>query len=307
MPSPTSFPLVRGRMMRVTKVDGCCAPDFGPDNMVVTEGFVSVSLTANINEGEEIVVTNASGKTCVRDPAVSEFQGYTVEIQFCEVTPCLFSIVTGMPSVLDHNGDVAGFRMNSAVSLSGSGFALEVWMGVPGVACLGEAGAYGYLLLPCLQGGVVGDFTIENAAVTFTVTGATTKDGNGWGNGPYLVVADEAGDPSALPSPLDGNDHLYTVFTTVAPPDVTDGCVELEVPADAATGATEVVGAAGTWTPPGSTPPANVPNLIAGSPVTIVASPLTAWDPGSYMQTGTAGVGGQAYWDGDSWVAGVAP
>ena len=177
--------------------------------MVVTDGFVSVALTANINEPEEIVVTNANGKTCVRDPGCPEFQGYGVEITFCEVSPCLFSLVTGQPSVLDANGEVVGFRMNSGISSAAPGFALEVWMGVPGVACSGEAGAFGYLLLPCLQGGVIGDFTIENAAITFTVTGAITKDGNGWGVGPYDVVARRRRRRRPrCPTPLDPDDHL---------------------------------------------------------------------------------------------------
>lgn len=229
MASPKSFPLVRGRTMRVTRVDGCCAPAAGEDNQVVTDGFVSVALTANITEPEEIVVQNANGATCVRDPGKAEFNGYTAEITFCEVSPCLFSIVTGQPSVLDANGDVVGFRMNSDTDLSGSGFALEVWMGVPGVACTGEGGAFGYLLLPCLQGGVIGDFTIENAAITFTVTGASTKDGNGWGVGPYDVMDDGSGNPGPLANPLEPNDHLLVEFTTIEPPEETDGCVELVV------------------------------------------------------------------------------
>jgi hypothetical protein len=216
--------------MRVTKVDGCCAPLAGEDNMVVTDGFVSVALTSNITEPEEIVVTNANGQTCVRDPGQAEFNGYGVEITFCEVSPCLFSIVTGQPSYLDADGAVAGFRMNSDVNLAGEGFALEVWMGVPGVACTGEGGAFGYLLLPCLQGGVVGDFTIENAAVTFTITGASTKDGNGWGVGPYDVVAGAGGGAAEpLADALDPNDHLLVTFTTVEPPEPTDGCAELVV------------------------------------------------------------------------------
>ncbi len=229
MATPKSFPLVRGRTMRVTRVDGCCAPAAGEDNQVVTDGFVSVALTANVTEPEEITVVNANGQTCVRDPGCPEFNGYTAEITFCEVSPCLFSIVTGQPAVTDANGDVSGFRMNSDTSICGQGFALEVWMGVPGVACLGEAGAFGYLLLPCLQGGVVGDFTIENAAITFTVTGAVTKDGNGWGVGPYDVVAGADGNPAPLAEALDPNDHLLVSFTTVAPPEETDGCVELVV------------------------------------------------------------------------------
>lgn len=309
MANPKSFPLVRGRVMRVTKVDGCCAPVYGPDNQVVTDGFVSVALTANVNTPDEITVTNAAGRTCVRDTACPEFQGYDAEITFCEVSPCLFSLVTGQPSVTDAAGEIIGFRMNSGISTCDQGFALEVWMGVPGVACSGDAGAFGYLLLPCLQGGVVGDFTIENAAVTFTVTGAVTKDGNGWGTGPYDVIDDGTGTAGPLPDPLDPDDHLYVVFTTVAPPDPTDGCVELTPPGGVtnSTGATEVAGAAGTWTPSGSTPPTNVANLIAGTPNVVVASPTTAWTTGSFVQTGTAGGAGQAYWDGGAWVAGVAP
>lgn len=314
MANPKSFPLVRGRAMRVTQTDGCCRPAFDQeDGMVVSDGFVSVALTANINTPDEIVVTNAAGRTCVRDPGCPEFQGYNAEITFCEVSPCLFSIVTGQDTVVNAAGDVIGFKMNSAVVACDNGFSLEVWMGVPGVACTDEGGAFGYLLLPCLQAGTIGDFTIENGAVTFTVTGAVTKDGNGWGVGPYDVINDGAGGPAGpLDTPLEPDDHLVVLFTNVPPPDPTDGCVA--VPPEPtppvvvnSTGATEVVGATGTWTPAGSTPPTSVANLIAGTPNAVVASPTTAWSTGSYVQTQTAGTAGQAHWDGGAWVAGVAP
>ena len=219
MANANRFPLVRGRTMRVTKTDGCCGPEFGDGNSLVTEGFVSVALSANITDAEEITVTNANGKTCVRDVGSPTFDGYDVEMSFCEVQPCLFSMITGQPVVTDANGNIIGFKMNSGITLDSSGFALEVWMGVPGVACEADSGAAGYLLLPCLQGGVIGDFSIENAAITFSITGASTKDGNGWGFGPYA--------DATLPSALDGDDHLYVVFTTDAIPEETDGCTAL--------------------------------------------------------------------------------
>ena len=300
MPNPSCFPLVRGRTMRVTKVDGCCAPDYGPDNMVVTEGFVSVALTANINEAEEILITNATGKTCVRDPGSTEFQGYGVEITFCEVSPCLFSIVTGQPAVVDANGDVVGFRMNSAVSLTGSGFALEVWMGVPGVACSGEAGAYGYLLLPCLQGGVVGDFTIENAAITFTVTGASTKDGNGWGTGPYNVVADTDGTTAtnAARRPRRRRPPLRRVHHDR--PTRRDRRLRRAWPSPP---------------PPAPSPerPAHGPRPVrphrpTSPPPTRQASTRcprsAAWTTGQYVQGSTAGASGEMNWNGTAWVTG---
>jgi hypothetical protein len=70
----------------------------------------------------------------------------------------------------------------------------------------------------------------------------------------------------------------------------------------AATGAT--AGIPGTWTPPGSTPPATVAALQSSG---VVASPATGWTAGQYVQTGTAGAPGQACWTGSGWVGGPAP
>ena len=63
-------------------------------------------------------------------------------------------------------------------------------------------------------------------------------------------------------------------------------------------------GIPGNWNPPGATPPASVAELQGSS---ITATPTAAWTTGQYMQTGTAGVAGQAHWDGAAWAAGVAP
>src|SRR4029453_13928212 len=56
-----------------------------------------------------------------------------------------------------------------------------------------------------------------------------------------------------------------------------------ETPAPPATGAT--AGTPGTWTPAGSTPPADAAALIAGTPNTVVASPATAWTTGDRKST----------------------
>lgn len=70
------------------------------------------------------------------------------------------------------------------------------------------------------------------------------------------------------------------------------------------TGAT--AGTPGTWTPAGSTPPATVADLTAGTPNAVVASPTTAWTTGQYVQTAATGTSGRAHWDGSGWVTGAA-
>ena len=76
-----------------------------------------------------------------------------------------------------------------------------------------------------------------------------------------------------------------------------EGWTDEPAPPPAATGAT--AGTPGTWTPAGSTPPAD---LAAAGAVT--ASPATAWLTGEHVVLGDAS---SAYWDGAAWVPGTAP
>lgn len=213
--------LVRGRVARFTRLDACGRPIYGPESQVVTEGFVSVAYTANVDEGEEINVTNAAGKRCVYEAAKPSFLGYTVEISFCNVDPDLFAMATGQRTLTDANGDVVGFTMDTAVDASESAFALEVWAGAPteGGCAEGAQGSYGYVLLPFVQGGIVGDFTIENDAVTFTISQASTKDGNSWGVGPYNVTLGVGGVEQPLFDPVTSTEALAMLITGMAPPE----------------------------------------------------------------------------------------
>jgi hypothetical protein len=222
-----NYSLVRGRRMRVTALDGCGNPVYAAESTAVTDGFISVAFSAQTTEAEVIEVTRADGQVCVRDTGVPAFNGYSLEISFCNVLPCVYNMLTGQPVVNDTSGSPVGFKMNSDVDVSAQAFALELWAGVPSAACSGGAGAYGYILVPFIQSGVIGDFSIENAAVNFSITGAATKDGNAWGTGPYDVLDDGLGAAGPLPDALDVNDHLYVAWTDIAPPAVTDGCVTL--------------------------------------------------------------------------------
>jgi hypothetical protein len=247
----TSFPLVRGRTMRVVKLNGCGQPITGPNSaMAVTSGFVSVALTANINEPEAIEVKNADGQTCVRDAGTAEFTGYNVDITFCNVMPCVFSMLTGQDVVTGYkNGTddtdpepVIGFTMDSARKASDSGFSLELWARSPSASGCDDSGNVvtadpdadpsGYLVLPFLKAGVIGDLTIENGAVSFVVSGAVTQDGNQWGKGLFNVLMENTGTkaapvytPAKLKDPLTKTDHLGVIYTTLKPPAETDGCV----------------------------------------------------------------------------------
>lgn len=213
------FTPIYGKRIRATRLDECgnvpapnteCA-------YVATDGFISVTLSAEVEEGNEIITRKASGALCVNERSADSFKRFTMEMEFCGVNPDLMGITSNADPYENWAGDTAGFVVPEGDI--DSRFALELWTGLSGQACEpGAEEASGYLLLPFVQGGVLGDLEINGEnAISFTLTGAFTKGGNAWGTGPYAVM-DNAGVASGLPSALDPLDHLLLVETGIAPP-----------------------------------------------------------------------------------------
>lgn len=216
MPTKTLTP-IRGKRIRVTELDECGAI-LPSANSVVSEGFVTFSLSPEVEDGTEITVRNANGALCVNELGNPSFKHFELEIEFCEVNPALIAMVTNGEAYENAAADIAGFVIPEG-EISGK-FAIELWTGVAGVAC-GETGteASGYILLPLVAAGTLGDLEINGEdAVTFTLSNSTTKGGNTWGTGPYDVMLDATDNPAPLPTPLDPMDHLLMVETFVAPP-----------------------------------------------------------------------------------------
>lgn len=209
-----------GKRLRVTELDSCGAvlPDA---NQLSTDGFITVNLSSEVEDGAEIIVKKASGALCVNERMASSFKRFNVEIEFCGVNPSLLSMVANATPYQDYAGDDAGFTVSEGELKKW--FSLELWTGLSGIACApGAEEASGYILLPFVVGGVLGDIAIDGEnAVTFSLTGAVTKGGNTWGVGPYDVLLDATvppGAPAPLPTPLDPYDHLLLIDTALAPP-----------------------------------------------------------------------------------------
>lgn len=231
------FTLVRGRRMRVTRLDECGRIVYGADSQATAKGFASVGLTANTTESDAIEATDADGEVIVLEPSETNLSGYGAEIVFRQVDPELFTIITGQEVYLDYAGNAIGLTVNTKIKAKRFGF--ELWSGTyGGDACDNpEAqGSYGYMLLPNVKGGIVGDITVENGAINFTVTGAVSLDGNYWGRGPYQVLLDNAATPvpNLLPTALDRDDHFLAILVDVAPPPVICGARPLLDPTEEA-------------------------------------------------------------------------
>lgn len=291
------FSLIRGRALRVTRVNGCGVPVPAPDSVLVTKGFITVGMTSNTEAGTAISVINANGDPCVVDTPTPRLVNITAEIALCGVDPELVGLLTGQPLVFNAAGtEVVGFRQNTKVNVDLTGFALETWTAIATDEC-GEDGEaqFGWFLLPFLKGGTVGNVVVQNGSVDFTISGAVTRDGSGWGVGPYDVTRDEDGNEAPLNEPITAGDHFHLEIVSVPPPEPTDGAGPLGVPPVGAT-----AGTPGAFTPAGAWAPKDFAELVADAPV---ASPNTAWTTG---QSVVLRDGSRAHWSGAAWVAGPA-
>jgi len=226
---------VRGRRMRVTRLDACGRPVTGAGNQVTTSGFVTVKMSMNVETGDEITVKNASGELCISDKACDQIKWIDVEFDFCEVDPDLYTMMDPTwTTELDADGNAVGFRMASNLSCD-TGYAVELWSDLLGTDVCDNPdaqGAWGYFLLPWTVGGAPGDIEVTNDAVSFTLNGRTKTNAR-WGVGPYDVVMDADGAPAPLAVAIGPDVPLLFRATTVPPPDAV--CGAGDVPGGGAT------------------------------------------------------------------------
>lgn len=221
------WPSIHANLMRLTKLDKCGVPIAVGPAMLVTDGIVKVSASAEYEDGEDTFKKKGSGKLAFahKDPDILKY--LSLEIEFVGVDPEAWGLITGNTVVTDAAGASTGLRIgNYDVEAN---FALELWTDVPGVACDGGLTPYGYFLWPFIGQGRVGDLELAVEAAEFTLT-ANTKPGNGWGAGPYDVVINGTGGTAAagpLIDPMTGEDHFHMDIVTVAPPALTEGAVVL--------------------------------------------------------------------------------
>lgn len=214
---------IKGNVVRLTRLDECGNPVVGSCSTVVSECFVSVTLSGEYEAGDEFVQKSAWGTLCINDKDPDQLKRVNVSIMFAEINPDSLDIITGSTPVVD-GGSTVGSTWGPYVQ--DQAFALEVWTKASGAACSTTTPTWGYFLVPFIKNGKLdGDITIENAVLNMSVMGEafpTPDDGEGastWGAGPYTP------NPFLVSFPV--GDIFGIITTDEQPPTDTAGCVAI--------------------------------------------------------------------------------
>ena len=216
------YTLVKTRVVRLTRLDECGAIQFGLRSSLVTEGFVKAENKWDIEDGAKSEQKNDWGDFCLNEEDDPKIKGGDVTIEFCNVDPDSYDLVSGARVIAAGVGGLgpiaSGVSIGYAVgrdTVPGH-FALEAWTKVGGGACAGGAPLWVYSVYPHLMGGRPSDQSIDRGTTTFSQA-AKARFAAGWDSGPYgdniLTVSD--------------GEAFGQVLTTVQPPAATDGAVLL--------------------------------------------------------------------------------
>lgn len=219
MPEYKNFAQVRGSVIRVTRLSACGDPIPGANVVTVSKRISSISFEEVTEEGTNIRERNFGDEMMIVDDAYTDLLGVSAEVALMGVDPAVITLMTGQPVVLNAAGDTVGFDVTTGIDLDSFGFAIEIWSRIAGAACDPSGNRqWGYTLVPFLKGGRMGGFTFENGPVSFTITGAQTRDGNGWGVGPHDVDRDAQGQPSPLFTPVPTDLTYRNILVSLDPP-----------------------------------------------------------------------------------------
>jgi len=228
------YPVVRARAARFTRVDDCGCPKPGLCNIITINDVVTLTASAEVEEGEEITIRNFAGQLCISDKPCDSIKWYNLEITLCKQIPQLFALTSGLATAHNADGQVVGFGIASNIDCGG-GFALELWGDVPGQACLpGQPGAqFDYLIFPWVSAASpTGDIEVGNSARQPILRGRT-KTGGCWGTGPFAVqntaLSGQPVVPGPLIDPIPPEMHLWDLLVTIPPPVPACECEDLTI------------------------------------------------------------------------------
>lgn len=212
---------LKGRTLRLTRLDALGDPLVGACSSIVTEGFITVTAEPEIEAGEEYQQKNAFGDLCISEKDADRTKWVNLTMELCEVNPDILDLVGGGSPILDA-GDVDTIGASFGVDNNLAGFAAEVWTKQANAGQAAGTPEWGYFCFPyCINGALDGGVTIENGTLSISLKGEAQQAVAEWGVNPY------ADNPLLTTAGMPVGDYWAVVRTTVQPPVATDGCVAL--------------------------------------------------------------------------------
>lgn len=208
MPADCISP-IQGTRARIMRLDTCGVPVTGTGSLVVIDGFVSVAVSPQYEDGTVYRKRTAAGVNCVNRRGYDQFERDEVTIEFCAIDPDAVAITTGQTLMTSGTTGTGFWVKEGAIAARWS---LEVWQ-ADSETCTGLTERYAWWGWPHLAAARLNDFTIEDDVIEWSVTAFSAAANTSW----------DTPDPTSFVGAVPADAHRGFNISTVAPPEAT-GC-----------------------------------------------------------------------------------
>lgn len=211
MPEEHCFGSLQTLRVRVAALDAAGSPLTGLHGYV-TDALIDATIDAEIEEGDEFTVKNASGAICQTYKDCDRFKRATVEMNLCHLDAELLQLLVGGSVIRDLGGagvgDAIGYEVPTLTSPCANGVCLELWTrawdsGAPATPPFagGSTLVYFHFVLPKVKF-ALGSLNFENDFMTIPVTGFGDENPRITANGPFDDWPADVASRGGITSPL---------------------------------------------------------------------------------------------------------
>ena len=174
---------IKGVALRLTRNNACgaaLAPTVA-NSRIAAEAFVSLTMTPDYYEGEEIEVPLANGGLCVYDSPEPVLRGFELELSVCGLPFPMLEMLAGFTALEDASSNIIGaMSPESMVPRNANSVQLEVWQRNHAAGCGGGVTDLyvHHVLTKTRKWRVTGDLEIADAALECVLTGYAEKNPN---------------------------------------------------------------------------------------------------------------------------------
>lgn len=112
--------------LRVAKLTAAGAPDTGADNGYVTDATISLGITVEVRDGEELEQINGCGAICATLKEPDKVKRVSLDLDLCQLDAFLIEFLTGASTFVDGSGDAIGQQL-PAVGTEAGPTCVEAW------------------------------------------------------------------------------------------------------------------------------------------------------------------------------------
>jgi hypothetical protein len=168
--------------IRVARLEPNGVPDPGAGNLYVSDALVSLAVSVEKEEGDEIVVKNGCGAFCVNFKGPDLIKRRSVTLEICRYEPELFELLAGGEATTDGDGNIGYNSPRIGENPVPNGVSIELWAKALLSDGSADDPAYIWYVLPKVFL-FEGDRTFNNGAASFPFEGFGIENEN-WFDGP---------------------------------------------------------------------------------------------------------------------------